>query len=106
MNPGHFVVKSFHIFLLILILVGWAVLPLKQIVPYIITIWFIPISWIIYNECIITSAENEYDPPRENNEFTQKLMAQLGLNIDKQTSTGIGLLLLSLVTFLAARRII
>jgi len=106
MNPGHFVVKSFHIFLLILILVGWAVLPIKHIIPYIITIWAIPISWAIYHDCIITDVENEYEKPRMDTIFTQKVMSTLGISVDIRTSSLLGLLLLSLVTFLAARRLL
>lgn len=103
---AHFTVVSFHIFLILFIIVGWAILPKKLLIPYIISIWAIPVGWAIYNDCIVTSAEYELSPPTNPEKtFMSKIGSGLGVDVTPMQATGIGLFIAGFVTFLASRRL-
>lgn len=102
-----FLLRSFHVFLFIFILVGWAVLPKKDLILYLITIWTIPTLWVVYDDCIVTNATNILDPPEETvTSALQDIGKLIGIKTTSIQSTGIALLIIGVITFLASKRLL
>ncbi len=104
---GTFIVKSFHIFLVLLILVGWAVLPRDELIPLIITMGAIPILWNVFDgNCVLTMLEEELSGEKNNSGFVNDMVEPIGLSMDKRQMDGVLLLILATSGFLAARRLL
>jgi hypothetical protein len=111
---GVFAIKSFHIFLILLVLVGWAILPKDEMIPLIITMVSIPILWVIMSgDCILSVAEDDLVCSKTDGEgdvvkdsFSKKIFSRFGIDMDNNNVTGISMLILAVSVFLAARRLL
>jgi hypothetical protein len=106
-KAGIFVIKSFHIFLMLLVLVGWAILPTKDLIPLILMMGSIPFLWVLFDgNCILTSMEEELSGVSQSDGFINNIVKPMGVEIDAVKMNGILMLILAFSCYLVGRRII
>lgn len=115
---GAFIIDSFHIFLILLILVGWAILP-KKYLPWLLTLMIgIPALWVVMGgECILTKLShamnsNSISEKFESNTgdkkmkgFVKSLLNNLGVEINNTLLSGIMLGILGTAGYLTTLKL-